>query len=201
MNTTYQEHGYKIIVKKTKPTGKILKNMRDGKVFFDNEKLSICYDSEIHEVLEGEYTDDVGNKVSVDDLNIDTYVRVGGIIRRGDEVLLFHRVKPDIEYYVFPGGHQLVKESPEEALIRELKEETGIDISSEQIEHLVTIEIEGFGLEKYFYVNDVEDFSKLLSENPDVEPGETNEPVFMKISEVKEMENVFPKKVVERLRN
>ncbi len=56
--------------------------------------------------------------------------RVGAILRRGDEVLLIHRHKNGEEYWVLPGGGVEDEETNEEALIREVMEETSMEISS-----------------------------------------------------------------------
>jgi len=54
---------------------------------------------------------------------------VNGIISREDEILLIKRGKqPDKGKWVVPGGHVKYNETPEEALIREIKEETGLRV-------------------------------------------------------------------------
>jgi 8-oxo-dGTP diphosphatase len=45
-----------------------------------------------------------------------------------DKVLLLHRFKDGREYFVLPGGHIEENESEEEALVREVKEETNLKI-------------------------------------------------------------------------
>jgi len=50
------------------------------------------------------------------------------IIIEKNKILLIHRKKPGKEYYVIPGGGIEKGESPEEAAIREIKEETNLDI-------------------------------------------------------------------------
>jgi 8-oxo-dGTP diphosphatase len=54
--------------------------------------------------------------------------RVSAIIIDKGKILLIHRLKGDDEYYVLPGGSVEEKETNSEALIREIKEETGLDI-------------------------------------------------------------------------
>ena len=50
------------------------------------------------------------------------------IIIDKDEILLLHRIKKGKEYYVIPGGTIEEGEKPEETAVREIKEETNLDI-------------------------------------------------------------------------
>ncbi len=50
------------------------------------------------------------------------------LIYRGDEILLQNRIKKDWQGYTLPGGHVERGESITKAVIREMKEETGLDI-------------------------------------------------------------------------
>jgi len=45
-----------------------------------------------------------------------------------NRVLLLHRIKNGKEYYAVPGGGVQVDETPEQAAVRELKEETSLDV-------------------------------------------------------------------------
>lgn len=63
-------------------------------------------------------------------------------------VLLFHRFKNGAEYYAVPGGGVEPGETPEEAAVRELKEETTLDVAlGERIGKLETD-----GNHQYFYI-------------------------------------------------
>ena len=55
------------------------------------------------------------------------------MITRGDEILLQNRVKKDWQGYTLPGGHIEPGESFVDAVIREMKEETGLDIQNPQL--------------------------------------------------------------------
>lgn len=52
------------------------------------------------------------------------------MIRKGDEVLLIHRHKNGEEYWVLPGGGVEDEETLEEALRREVMEETSLEMTS-----------------------------------------------------------------------
>jgi ADP-ribose pyrophosphatase YjhB (NUDIX family) len=73
--------------------------------------------------------------------------RAAAIIINNNSLLLMHRTKPNREYYVLPGGSVESGETPEEACIREVKEETGLVITIEK--KLATIENDG-RTEHYF---------------------------------------------------
>ena|SRR3989344_5550727 len=51
-----------------------------------------------------------------------------GIVIRHHQVLLIHRLNHGREYYVFPGGHRRISESGEDAVIREVYEETAVRV-------------------------------------------------------------------------
>ena len=50
------------------------------------------------------------------------------MIQDGNRILLQNRVKEDWKGYTFPGGHVEAGESFVDAIVREMKEETGLDI-------------------------------------------------------------------------
>ncbi|MCE5324227.1 NUDIX domain-containing protein [bacterium] len=54
--------------------------------------------------------------------------RARAVIIEDSRVLLMHRCKSGREYYSFPGGGIEPGESPEQACIREVLEETGLDV-------------------------------------------------------------------------
>jgi mutator protein MutT len=60
-------------------------------------------------------------------------MRSGAIILdKENKILLIHRFFQGREYYVFPGGGVEEGESVEEAVVREIKEETGLDAKINQ---------------------------------------------------------------------
>ena len=68
--------------------------------------------------------------------------RAGGLLIENGKILLIHRIKningERKEYYVVPGGGIEEKENIKETTIRELKEETGLTLTSYRFRGLVT---------------------------------------------------------------
>lgn len=59
--------------------------------------------------------------------------RHAAIIIKDGKVLLIHRIKNNLKYYVFPGGHRRNGETGTKTVIRETKEETGITIENSKL--------------------------------------------------------------------
>ena len=63
-------------------------------------------------------------------------------IENNDQYLMLHRVKKNVDVnrgkWIGVGGHFLPDESPEECLLREVKEETGLTLTSYSFRGLVT---------------------------------------------------------------
>lgn len=59
-----------------------------------------------------------------------TNSRVSALVIKDNKILLIHRFKYGDEYWVIPGGGVEDKESLDEALKREVCEETGLDLIS-----------------------------------------------------------------------
>jgi 8-oxo-dGTP diphosphatase len=67
--------------------------------------------------------------------------RVTAIIIRDRKLLLIHRFRDDLEYWVLPGGTMEEGETREIALVREVKEELGLDVLTS--EHLFSVATAG----------------------------------------------------------
>ncbi|MCM2339274.1 MAG: NUDIX domain-containing protein [Burkholderiales bacterium] len=75
-------------------------------------------------------------------------IRAVAIVMKGDEVLLMYR-KNEKEYFNFPGGKMEDKETIEQAVLRELREETTIEA---KIKKLLYIHKYDDNSEQYFYL-------------------------------------------------
>jgi ADP-ribose pyrophosphatase YjhB (NUDIX family) len=58
---------------------------------------------------------------------------VRAIIRDGNKLLVMHRDKHGSQYYTLVGGRVSEGESLEQALVREVKEETGLDVTAARL--------------------------------------------------------------------
>src|SRR4051812_28938324 len=54
--------------------------------------------------------------------------RATAVIIKDGRILLMRRIKPHADYYIFPGGGVDGDETPEQAMIREMKEELSLDV-------------------------------------------------------------------------
>lgn len=62
-----------------------------------------------------------------------TGVRASAVIVKDGKILLIRRFrKKQGEYWVFPGGGVEEGDTPEETVVREVKEETGLDVSCKE---------------------------------------------------------------------
>lgn len=75
--------------------------------------------------------------------------RAGIILIKDNAVLLMHRVKQDQEFYCIPGGHIELDETAQEAAIREMREETTLQIHG-KLE--LFLELENQGRKEYYFL-------------------------------------------------
>ena len=72
-------------------------------------------------------------------------------LERGDEYLMLHRVKKTVDEnkdkWIGVGGHLLEGESPEDCLLREVREETGLTLTGFRFRGLVTFVSAEWGTE------------------------------------------------------
>ena len=55
-------------------------------------------------------------------------IRVCGVVIRHHSILMVHHQHDGREYWTLPGGGVESNETPEQAVVREIKEETGLDV-------------------------------------------------------------------------
>ena len=82
-------------------------------------------------------------------------IRVAGIVMMNDGVVFMHRKnvirnKDYQEYYTFPGGHLEEGETLEEGVIREIKEEFGINVKV--IRKVYELENDRVNMKEYFFL-------------------------------------------------
>ena len=89
---------------------------------------------------------------------------------RGDQVLMLHRVKKknyvNKDKWIGIGGKFEAEESPDECLLRECREETGLRLTSWQCRGVVTFLQEG-GEGEYMYLFTAEEFEGNLHDCPE----------------------------------
>lgn len=83
-------------------------------------------------------------------------------IEKDDCYLMLHRVskKNDInkDKWIGVGGHFQVNESPEDCLLREVKEETGLTLTSYQFRGIVTFITDGLEEAEYMHLYTADEF-------------------------------------------
>lgn len=127
--------------------------------------------------------------------------RAGIILIQDDKVALIERHRGALHYFVFPGGGVDEGESPEQAAVREAREELGIEVAIKQ----KVIEIE-LGLKSrhiYFLVEQTggefgtgtgEEF---IAANRDDPQKGVYIPVWIPVADLTQYENVYPAPVAE----
>ena len=76
------------------------------------------------------------------------------MVYRGEELLLQNRVKTDWRGYCFPGGHVEPGEAIVDSVIREMKEETGLTVSSLRLCGIKQFPIDGGRYLVFFFKTD-----------------------------------------------
>ena len=77
--------------------------------------------------------------------------RAGIILLQGDKVALIERHRAGTHYFTFPGGHVDKGETPEQAAIRETKEELGLEVTLKQL----LAQVSWHGKWQYYYLVEV----------------------------------------------
>ena len=86
-------------------------------------------------------------------------IAVRAIVIQGDKILVMYRNKYGNQYYTLVGGRAENNESAEQALVREVKEETGLTIISSKL--VFTEKHRGFYSDQYVYLCEVSPSTEL----------------------------------------
>ncbi len=195
MDIVYEEHGFKAIIQQYEVVGPKLNGLRNGKPFIHKGKLFINHEDNLCKVGKVKFTDINGIEINQESVSLDTDTAIRGVIVIGQEVILLHRVKKNREYYIFPGGHQMVNESKEVALKREILEETGLNIDDCSRELLFVSKEDNAGPEEFYLIADLKNFEGLIKRNPDQHEDEINEILKIDFKKFSNLKNVFPQEV------
>ena len=107
---------------------KLEKGVND--ISYDKLELLIRkFDLEVNELFDN-LSEEIGSKVISEDRTERVELTVLCLVEDGNKILLQNRVKKDWQGYTLPGGHVEKDESFVDAVIREMKEETGLDIKN-----------------------------------------------------------------------
>ena len=110
---------------------KIEKGVND--MSYDKLELLIQkFDLELNDLFDN-FAKDLGTKVISNDRTERVELKVLCLIEDGNKILLQNRVKKDWQGYTLPGGHVEREESFVDAVIREMKEETGLSIKNPKL--------------------------------------------------------------------
>lgn len=127
-------------------------------------------------------------------------IRAGAVLIADDKVALIERFRDGKHYFVFPGGGADKGETPEQAAIREMKEETGLRVTVGC--KLAEIHF-GLSIQHYFFVEYLggEFGSGTGEEYTDADPDHPAQgvyiPIWMPIPELLDHKNVYPAEIVE----
>jgi mutator protein MutT len=126
-------------------------------------------------------------------------VRAGIVLIQNDKVALIERHRAGIDYFVFPGGGMDDGETPEQAAVREAKEELGIDVAIKQ--KISEIQLGQKSRQVYFLVEQVggEFGTGTGEEYTDSDPDDPEEgiyiPIWMPIDQLPLYNNIYPASV------
>ncbi len=121
--------------------------------------------------------------------------RAGIVLIEDGKLALIERHRAGLDYYVFPGGGVDEGETPEQAAVREAKEELGVDVAVRQKVAEIHFDL---STQIYFLVERVggEFGTGTGEEFTDADPNSPEEgiyiPIWMPLDELPRRENVYP---------
>ena len=127
-------------------------------------------------------------------------IRAGIVLIEDDKVSLIERFRDGNHYFVFPGGGVDEGETPQEAAVREMEEETGLRVTVKR--ELAKIHF-GLSFQIYYLVERVSGKygTGTGEEFTDADPDDPTEgiyiPIWMPVEELSEHENIYPVDVKE----
>jgi 8-oxo-dGTP diphosphatase len=130
-------------------------------------------------------------------------VRAGIVLIDGDKVALIERHRGGLDYFVFPGGGVDDGETPEQAAVREAREELGIEVAIRQ--KVLEVDLGQKSRQVYFLVDHVagEFGTGTGEEYTDADPDNPDEgiyiPIWMPIHELHRHENIYPAELAKRV--
>ena len=111
-------------------------------------------------------------------------------IEKDNQYLMLHRVskKQDVnkDKWIGVGGHFEADESPEECLLREVKEETGLDVSEAEGGYLFTYKRENPGEGDNYFVDVYRFVMDVKEEDLHLQEEETDGYMFATLEQIKE---------------
>jgi 8-oxo-dGTP pyrophosphatase MutT (NUDIX family) len=127
-------------------------------------------------------------------------IRAGVVLIEDDKIALIERYRDGKHYFVFPGGGADGGETPEQAAVREMEEETGLRVT---IERKVAEIHFGLSTQHYFLVERVSGVygTGVGEEYTDADPDDPAEgiyiPTWIPVGELEEYENIYPSDLAE----
>lgn len=128
-------------------------------------------------------------------------VRAGIVLIQDNKVALIERHRAGIDYFVFPGGGVDEGETPEQAALREAREELGIEVVIRG--KLVEIQYGRTSRQVYYWVEQVGGTfgtgtgEEYTDSDPDHPEQGVYIPIWMPIEELSLHQNIYPAKVAE----
>ncbi len=125
-------------------------------------------------------------------------VRAGIVLIENEKVALIERHRAGLDYFVFPGGGMDEGETPEQAAVREAKEELGVEVVTKRMIAVIHF---GQSTQFYYLVERVggEFGTGAGEEFTDADPNDPEEgiyiPIWMPIDELPQHEKVYPAEV------
>lgn len=193
---TYTEFGVKTEILEYKALAPKLIGMKDRKPFIQDNEIRINIDDKLCKVTKVNFYNEAGQKVSRNEVCLDTETRIAGVVVTEANKVLVIKVNKDQKYYCFPGGHLRECESIEDCLEREMHEETGIDISGCERSLLLETHFDGFGPEKFFLIRTGDAKISFRNENPQ---GNRYRLILIDMNELKKFKNVLPIEAIHEL--